>query len=244
MEIFFLLCLFVIAFLYAAVGHGGASGYLALMALFGIAPMYMKSTALTLNLFVAGIAFYQYYKHGYFKWTLFFPFALASVPMAFLGGTISIDAHLYKKILAIFLVFAIVRMLGLLGKPKEVVQLVSPSFGLSLVIGLALGFFSGLIGIGGGIVLSPIILLLGWASMKETAAVSALFIWLNSMAALFGLSLSGTAFYPQMYIWIGVALLGGALGAYNGAVKVNNRYLSYLLALVLFIASIKLWLIQ
>ncbi len=135
----------IVAFLYAAVGHGGASGYLALMGLFSIETSLMKGSALTLNLFVSSIAFYQYWRAGYFKWNLFWPFALASVPMAFLGGTIDLDPVIYKRILAVCLLFAVARML-IRFKSKE--NKSAPSLVLCLAMGGLLGFFSGLIGIG------------------------------------------------------------------------------------------------
>src|SRR5690606_31608947 len=148
----FLLLLPIVSFLYASVGHGGASGYLALMALFSFAPETMKPTALILNLFVAGISFFYYYKEGHFNKNLFIPFAIASIPLAFLGGTIDIEASVYKKILAILLVFAILKMLNVFGKEKEGTKKVELWQGL--VVGGIIGFFSGLIGIGGGIILT------------------------------------------------------------------------------------------
>ena len=183
-NLWFYLLLILTAFLYAAVGHGGASGYLALMALFEFTPDVMKPTALLLNIFVAGVSFYSYFRSGYFKWKLFYPFALASIPAAFLGGMISIDAGLYKKILGGLLVFAILRMIGVFGKPTETVREIKllPA----LCIGAIIGLFSGMIGIGGGIILSPIILLIGWGKIKETAAVSALFSWVNSVSGIMG----------------------------------------------------------
>ena len=115
----FFLILPIVSFLYASVGHGGASGYLALMALFSFAPETMNPTALLLNLFVAGISFYYYFKEGFFNKKLFLSFALTSIPLAFLGGTIEIDASIYKKILAILLVFAILKMLNIFGKEAD-----------------------------------------------------------------------------------------------------------------------------
>src|SRR5690606_37898738 len=142
----FLLILPLVSFLYSSVGHGGASGYLALMALFSFAPEVMKPTALILNLFVAGISFFYYYRGGHFNKNLFIPFAIASIPLAFLGGTIEIDASIYKKILAILLVFAILKMLNVFGKENEDIKKVKLWQGL--VVGGIIGFFSGLIGIG------------------------------------------------------------------------------------------------
>jgi uncharacterized membrane protein YfcA len=212
----FLLILPFVSFFYASVGHGGASGYLALMALFSVTPELMKPTALLLNLFVAALAFYYYYKEGYFNKKLFLYFAIASIPMSIIGGYIEVDATIYKKILAVLLLFAILKMLNI-------------------------GFFSGLIGIGGGIILSPIILLFHWGKMKEAAAVSALFIWVNSAGGLLGQLSSGVSLNIESFGLVAIALIGGFFGAYYGSKKMNNQSLRYLLAMVLVIACIKLF---
>ncbi|MFD0988909.1 sulfite exporter TauE/SafE family protein [Mariniflexile jejuense] len=235
----FLLILPVVAFLYASVGHGGASGYLALMALFSFAPEKMKPTALLLNLFVAGISFYYYYKEGYFNKKLFLSFAIASIPLAFFGGTIEVDASIYKKILAILLMFAILKMLNVFGKEPKNIKKVTLWQGLA--IGGIIGFFSGLIGIGGGIILTPIILMLHWGNMKEAAAVSALFIWVNSAAGLVGQFSNGITLEIDTFILVAVALIGGILGGYFGSKKINNTNLQYILAFVLAIACFKLF---
>ena len=235
----FLLILPIIAFLYASVGHGGASGYLALMALFSFAPEIMKPTALLLNLFVAAIAFYYYYKGGYFNKKLFLYFAIASIPLAFLGGTIEIDASIYKKILAILLVFAILKMLNIFG--KEITTIKNIKLWQGLIIGGVIGFFSGLIGIGGGIILTPIILLLHWGNMKEAAAVSALFIWVNSFSGLAGQFSEGVTLSIESFILVAIALIGGFFGGYFGSKKIDNQKLRYILAFVLAIASVKLF---
>ena len=237
----FLAILPVVAFLYASVGHGGASGYLALMAIFSFAPETMKPTALLLNLFVAAIAFYHYYKKGHFNKKLFLSFAFTSIPMAFLGGTIDVDASIYKKVLGVLLIFVILKMLNVIGKESPFIKDVKIWQGL--LVGGIIGFFSGLIGIGGGIILSPVILLLHWGKMKEAAAVSALFIWVNSAAGLFGQLSSGVTLTSQSFVLVGFALLGGFLGSYLGSHKFNNKHLRKVLAFVLIIASVKLFLI-
>jgi len=234
----FLLILPIVAFLYASVGHGGASGYLALMALFSFAPETMKPTALLLNVFVAGIASYHYYKAGFFNKRLFLVFAIASIPMAFIGGAIEVDASIYKKILGVLLIFAILKMLNVFGKESDSINRIKIWQGL--VVGGIIGFFSGLIGIGGGIILTPIILLLHWGKMKEAAAVSALFILVNSASALVGQVSSGVLIASDSFILAGIALIGGFLGSYHGSRKFNNGLLRYLLAFVLIIASVKL----
>ncbi len=221
MEIVFLVCLFVVAALYASVGHGGASGYLALMALFGIAPEFMRSTSLTLNLFVSFTAFYAYHKAGHFRFKLLLPFALASVPMAYIGAQLHIEPRIYKLILGLALVIAIGRILY---TPAEIESKKNIPF----------------FGIGGGIILSPLLLLLHWANMKETAAVSAMFIFVNSVSGLAGLWQAGTAFTPDIFVWASVGFTGGILGAYSGGFKLNLVSLKYLLSVVLLIASLKL----
>lgn len=234
----FYILLFLIAFLYASVGHGGASGYLALMAIFSIAPDVMKPTALLLNLFVSLTSFIQFYRGGYFKWNVFWPFALLSVPMAYFGGMVGIDANVYKKILGLLLLIPVVRFLFFsniqVDEPKKV------NAGLAVVIGAAIGFLSGLIGIGGGIILSPILLMLKWANMKQAAAISALFIFVNSLSGLAGQFSKGIHFTTDMYLYVLIAFIGGLAGAYFGSVKLKQGMLKYMLATVLLIAAVKL----
>jgi uncharacterized membrane protein YfcA len=235
----FLLILPVVSFLYASIGHGGASGYLALMAIFSVTPELMKPTALLLNLFVAAIAFYYYYKEGYFNKKLFISFAIASIPMSIIGGYIEVDTTIYKKILAVLLLFAILKMLNIFGKESAIIRDIKLWQGI--VVGGIIGFFSGLIGIGGGIILSPIILLFHWGKMKEAAAVSALFIWVNSAGGLIGQLSSGVNLNMQSFGLVAIALIGGVFGAYYGSKKLNNQNLRYLLATVMAIACFKLF---
>lgn len=239
--LFFILLPFV-AFLYASVGHGGASGYLALMAIFSVSVGVMKPTALILNLFVAGASFYHFYHSNHFKWRLFYPFAITSVPAAFFGGLININITLYRQILAVLLCLSVLRILGFFGKESGSTKELKLWHGL--IIGALIGVFSGIIGIGGGIILSPVILLFKWGKMKSTAAVSALFIWVNSAAALIGNLYSGQfTFNNQIPLFLCLAVLGGLFGGYFGSKKFNNYKLSYVLALVLAIASVKLILV-
>ena len=237
-DILFYILLPVVAFLYAAVGHGGASGYLALMAFFSFAPDFMRPTALLLNLAVSLIAFIQYNKQGHFSLKLFWPFALASIPAAFIGGMLVVDAVVYKKVLAVLLLFSVIRLIGF--KTQEAKTESHPQVLIALVIGAVIGLLSGMIGIGGGIILSPVILLLHWADMKKTAAVSALFIFVNSLAGLAGLFTKGFQLESQMLWMLLIAFAGGALGSYFGAGHFENRKLKWILALVLLIASVKL----
>ncbi|NOY37775.1 MAG: sulfite exporter TauE/SafE family protein [Chlorobi bacterium] len=237
METSLLIAVFFIAILYASVGHGGASGYLAVMALFAMDPVMMKSSALTLNLFVAGISFYAFYKAGYFNPRLWWPFALTSVPFAFLGGTMNVNPRIYKVILGIFLIFAVFRIVF---RPKGSNEITKIHLPLALFTGAVLGIFSGMIGIGGGIILSPLILLLGWGNIKETAATSALFILVNSVAGLAGLISQGATFSPLIPFLAGAGILGGLIGARMGSMKVSFVQLKYLLSFVLLFAGIKL----
>jgi uncharacterized membrane protein YfcA len=234
----FFILLFVVALLYASVGHGGASGYLALMAIYGFAPEVMKPTALILNLFVSLTSFILFYKGGHFKWKLFLPFALASIPFSFLGGTIALDAHIYKKVLGVLLLFPVLRFFIYPNTADK--DLKDSNWPISLLVGAIIGFLSGLIGIGGGILLSPVLLLLSWTNQKQTAAISALFIFVNSVAGLAGQWSHGIKLEPAMLSFVAIAFVGGMAGAWLGSLKFNQQILKYTLAVVLLMASVKL----
>jgi len=236
--VLFYILLFFVAFLYASVGHGGASGYLALMALYGIAPEVMKPTALVLNLFVSLTSFVQFYRGKYFNWKIFLPLAAASMPLAYIGGLITVDATVYKKILGLLLLLPVARFLFFTN--IKVSELKKTDLFLSIVIGAVIGFLSGLIGIGGGIILSPVLLLLKWTDMKQTAAISALFIFVNSLSGLAGQVTKGIDFSADMYGYLAVAFAGGLAGAYLGALKFKQEILKYVLAVVLLVAAVKL----
>jgi uncharacterized protein len=230
--------LFLVAFLYSSVGHGGASGYLALMAIFSFTPDVMKPTALLLNLFVSLTSFIQFYRGKHFSWKIFLPFAIASVPMAFVGGLISIDTFVYKKILGLLLFIPIIRFLFF--NTVAVEDIKKSNTLLSLVIGAVIGLLSGMIGIGGGIILTPVLLLLKWTDMKMAAGISALFIFVNSIAGLAGQLTKGIQFSADMYAYVAIAFAGGVCGAYFGSLKFNQTLLKYLLAVVLMLAAYKL----
>ena len=238
MAIGFFILLFIVAFLYASVGHGGASGYLALMALYGFAPETMKSSALILNLFVSLTSFLLFFKGGHFKWKLFLPFALASIPLSFIGSTISLEADVYKKILGVLLLFPVARFF-FFPNPEEK-DLKNANWPASLLIGGSIGFLSGLIGIGGGIILSPILLLLKWTNQKQTAAISALFIFVNSIAGLAGLFSKCIKLETDILPLVAIAFIGGITGAWLGSLKFKQNILKFTLATVLLMASIKL----
>jgi uncharacterized membrane protein YfcA len=221
------------------VGHGGASGYLALMIAFAFPMTFMKPTALVLNILVSGVSFYFYYREKKFRWNLFYPFAITSVPFSFLGGYLTVSTFYYKIILATVLFFAVLRLLGFLGKEKTEITSLNPY--AALIVGAVIGFLSGLIGIGGGIILSPVIILLGWGTMKQTAAVSALFILVNSISGISGFLLKGGILPESSLPLIGIVFVGGFFGAYYGSKKFNSVVLKNVLALVLGIAIYKLY---
>lgn len=235
---FFLFLLFCVAFLYASVGHGGASGYLALMVLFSFPQEKMRITALILNIVVAMIAFFQYYRKVIFPWKLFVLLATVSIPAAFLGGMTILDGHIYKKILGLILIFPIMKLVFLRSPEVEKLNLYHP-FQLILTGGI-IGYISGLIGIGGGILLTPWLLINRWTTIKEAAIVSALFISVNSLAGLAGIAILGKIWEGEMLLFVAIAAIGAYLGAYWGANKFQNQHLSVALALALTIASLKL----
>lgn len=236
--VLFAVLLAVVAFLYASVGHGGASGYLALMAIFSFSITVMKPAALMLNLFVSGISFFFYCKKDFFKIKLFYPFAISSVPAAFIGGMIPLENSIYKIILGIVLIIAALRMFGFFNtKETKSTKMHIP---LAIAIGFVIGLLSGMLGIGGGVILSPILLLFGWATLKETAAISSLFIFVNSAAGLFGYFMSGKSFPIESFYLLPIAVFGGMLGAYYGSGHFSNKVLKYVLATVIVMASAKL----
>jgi uncharacterized membrane protein YfcA len=225
------------AFLYASVGHGGASGYLAVLALFSVAPVVMKQSALLLNLAVSLMSFVAFYQQGFFKWRLFWPFALGSIPAAFMGAKIPLSESTYKQVLGACLFIAVFRMLTSL---REAQAKPLPLWA-GLTAGAFIGLLSGMIGIGGGIILSPVLLLFRWANLKEAAAVSALFIFVNSLSGLAGLKTWVPLDQSSLIYWLIVSILGGFLGARWGARFASNTKVKWVLALVLIIASGKLW---
>lgn len=234
-----LLILLIVSFLYSSIGHGGASGYIAVLGILGMNNDVIRPSALILNVFVASISFLQYYRGGHFRGKLFYPFALLSIPMAFAGSFVELDAAWYKRIVGICLILAVLRIIGIF-KPKDETTTKNAPLVICLLIGAALGFLSGMIGIGGGIILSPIILICGWGNLKETAAVSSLFIVVNSIAGILGLCGQQISWPPQLPLWIVVAVIGGFLGAYWGSKKAQPKPLRNVLATVLFLAALKL----
>ncbi len=230
--------LVVVAFLYASVGHGGASGYLAVMALAGLAPSSMKPTALVLNLVVAGIGSLQFARAGHFRWRTLWPFALGSIPLAFLGGALKLPAGPYKVVVGGVLLLSAVRLLFTAQSAARVER--DPPLRIALPLGAAIGFASGLTGVGGGIFLSPLLLLLGWASPRVTAGVSAVFIVVNSLAGLAGHLASLEAVPSSLLLWAPGVALGGLIGSRLGSRHLPDVSIRRVLAIVLVLAGVKL----
>ena len=230
--------IFAAGLLYSSVGHAGASGYIAVMALLGLSPETMKPTALVLNILVATIATVQFYRAGYFSWDTFWPFAISSIPFAFIGGAMSLPGHIYKQIVGIILLFAAYHFFS-----KKQSAIASPSRPIpvmaAILAGAGIGLLSGMVGVGGGIFLTPLILFMGWAGTKQTAGVSAMFILVNSIAGIAG-HLSSVKFLPDDIYLLGfAAVLGGTIGSYMGSRRFANATLYQLLAVVLVIAGAK-----
>ncbi|MES2918855.1 MAG: sulfite exporter TauE/SafE family protein [Pseudomonadota bacterium] len=231
--------MFLAALLYSSVGHAGASGYLAAMALFGLAPLVMKPTALMLNVVVASIASYRFLRAGCFSRELFWPLALAAVPMAFVGGLVTLPPAAYRPLLGLVLLYSAWRFLA---RPvPEAAERRPPALPWLLAAGAGIGLLSGLTGVGGGIFLSPLALFLAWGRMREVAGVSALFILVNSLAGLAGFFTRHGMVLPEGFpVWAVAVVLGGWLGAGLGSRRLPVATLQKVLALVLAVAGGKM----
>ncbi len=233
------LLILLAASLYASVGHGGASGYLAAMALLGVAPAVMKPTALALNILVATIATLKFSGAGCFSGSIFFPLAVASVPAAFIGGSIFLPSQIYRPIVGLVLLYAALRML-LIRQNLTSATISAIPLGWALLFGVSIGLLSGLTGVGGGIFLSPLLLSLGWANPRQAAGVSAPFILVNSIAGLLG-QLSNVVNLPSVLpLWAIAAVVGGWIGSEYGSRRFKNTLLQQVLAVVLVIAGLKM----
>jgi uncharacterized protein len=230
--------LLLVAFLYASVGHGGASGYIAVLTLFSTPLVVYKPVVLVLNTIIAGIAFIQFFRAGYFKWRLAWPFLITSIPCAYLGSLVKTSEHIYNLILGIALLFPIVRLL--MNGPKEKNETKRLVFLPAVIWGAVIGLASGFLNIGGGIFLSPVIILMGWGNTKDAAAVSSLFIVCNSLSGLAAAGLHNSSFTPVSFVWIAAAIVGGLGGAYLGSHKFRLTTVRYILSAVLCIAAVKL----
>lgn len=227
---------FVAAMLYASVGHAGASGYLAAMTFVGMPVAMMRPTALVLNLLVASIAAIRFGRAGFFSWRLFWPFALGSIPFAFIGGAITLPGHWYRTLVGLILWASAVRLwLDLRLKTKH-----APPIGVAVLCGGGIGFLAGITGTGGGIFLSPLLLFMGWAETRETGGVAAAFILVNSIAGLAGNPASIGQLPPQFPLWAVAAVIGGLIGAELGSRRLGTVMFRRLLGLVLLVAGVKL----
>lgn len=238
-SILIIFAVFLVAVLYSSVGHGGASGYLAVMAFLAVAPEVTRPTALVLNLFVASIGTFQFWRAGYFSWRLFWPFAVASIPMAFVGGMIHLPTDVYKIVLGVVLCLAAVRLAIKLKNDDEVKD---PPIVACLLIGAVIGLLSGMVGVGGGIFLTPILLLMHWAETRVAAGVSVLFILVNSLSGLVGQYSKGAlnGLPAEVWVWIAAAVVGGVVGSTLGSRKFDSMTLRRVLAVVLLFAGVKL----
>jgi uncharacterized membrane protein YfcA len=231
--------IFLVALLFSSVGHGGASGYLAAMALVGIAPEQMRPAALVLNIFVASIAVFKFYRASVFSWVLFLPLGVASIPAAFIGGTLSLPSHIYKPVIGVVLLLAAWHVFSHAKRLDNdtVKKVSSPTL---LVVGAALGSLSGLTGIGGGVFLSPLLLFFKWGETKVISGVSAAFILVNSISGLIGVWLKEPMLPSALPYWVLAAVLGGLIGAEYGSRRLKNPSIRMLLALVLLLAGSKM----
>jgi len=231
--------IFAAALLYSSVGQAGASGYLAVMAIFGVAPEVMKPTALALNILVATITTIKFNRAGSFSWKILLPFVLGSIPFAFIGGSLALPGHLYKPVVGIILIYSAYRLL--LANHLNDTSTIKPlPFWTGVVSGVAIGFLSGLTGVGGGIFISPLLLFMDWAHTRETAGISAAFILMNSIAGLLG-NLASVSQLPNVIIcWAPAAVIGGFIGAEYGSKQLGSLALKRLLAIVLIIAGLKM----
>jgi len=235
---------FTMSVLYSSVGHGGASGYLAMMGLLGVSTLIMKPTALVMNLFVAGIATIQFARAGHFRWNRFWPFAVVSIPFAYVGGAITVPATLYKQVVGAVLVFAAYRLYAHARTPGAEPSARALPIAVALGSGSVIGLLSGLVGVGGGIFLSPLVLLARWADARTTAGISAAFILVNSAAGLLGHLNSVRQVPGAIAVWVPVVVAGGLLGSTIGSRRLPNPTLRRLLALVILVAAVKMLLVM
>jgi uncharacterized membrane protein YfcA len=231
----------IVGALYSSVGHAGASGYLAVMALMCVDAAIMRPTALTINVLVATITFVQFARAGHFSWRLFWPFAVTSIPAAFVGGGIHLPARPLKIAIGVVLVLSAGRMVWSALRPSaDPTDPKPPALPLAFACGCALGLVAGLTGTGGGIFLSPVMLVFNWADTKRTAATASLFVLLNSLAGLGGMATTGWSPPAWLAVLAASACAGGLIGSTYGSRRATPRVLFLLLAGVLLIAGVKL----
>ncbi len=227
----------LVAFLYSSVGHAGASGYIAVMTLFGLAPAVIKPAALVLNILVACLTSYQFWRAGFFSWRLFWPFAVLAFPLAFVGGYVNLPTKAFKVLVGLVLLYSALRFFR---QQRDEEILTPPYKTIAIPVGAGLGLLSGLTGTGGGIFLSPLLIFMRWATIKTAAAVSAVFILVNSISGLLG-NISSTKQLPWLALPLAIAAVtGGAIGSYLGSHNFSTAFIKKLLAVVLTIAGLKL----
>ena len=232
-------CMFLVAALYTTVGHAGASGYLALMGLFGVAPGVMRPTALVLNIVVSSFTVWRFWRAGLFRWRVLWPFLIGAIPMGFVGGAIVLPTHIYRPVVGIILFIAAARFLW----PKvfpAAPDVRDPPIFPAVGCGAAIGLLSGLTGTGGGIFLSPLLLVLGWSQVRIASGVAALFIWFVSLAGLLGNISSVRALPSELPVYLGAVLAGAVIGTTLGTGRLSTTGVLKALGLVLIVAGFKL----
>ncbi len=227
------------ALLYSSVGHAGASAYLAAMALVGVAPDTMRPTALVLNLFVATIVIIRFARAGHLPWRQLVPLAIGSIPLAFLGGTIRLPGELYRPLVALVLLAGAWRLFTARPAPDDAERPGVPG-AAGVASGAGIGLLAGLTGTGGGIFLTPLLVLAGWTGTRDAAGLSGAFILVNSVAGIAGLLTGGVALPSSLPVWIVAVVAGGAIGSWLGAARFSILGMRRVLAVVLVVAAAKL----
>jgi len=232
----------IVAILYSAVGQAGGTGYIAVMGLAGFAPNAIKSTALTLNILVAAIGCFQFYRIGLLTWRSCYPFAILGVPFSLLGGAMNLPAAIYQPVVGTLLLIAALQMArsARSAKLRDQEAAREPPFLRSLLTGGVIGFGSGITGVGGGIFLAPLILMFAWAETRQAAAISAMFNLMNSAAALMGVWATMPAFPPQLPTWLVIVGIGAVLGSWFGIRHLPASALRVLLSLLLIMAGVRM----
>lgn len=236
-----LVLFFCLAILYSSVGHGGASAYLAVLALLSFAPDSIRPTTLVLNAAVASVATWRYLRAGQFDLRVFLPIALAALPMAFLGGRLQLAPKVFGLVAGSFLLVAAF-LLAWRAKEQphsDTVPRPLPRW-VAFTVGIPIGLLSGIIGVGGGIFLSPILILGGWTTARKASGIAALFILVNSLAGLAGALGHGLQFDPFLPWWLVAVLVGGSIGAHLGASRMGTRLILACLFVVLLSAGLKM----
>lgn len=231
-----------IALIYAAVGQAGASGYIAAMALFGFAPLVMKTTALALNLLVAAIGTVHFLKAGRLSWRNIYSFAVLGFPFSLLGGAIQLPEGIYYPVVGVVLVLSALQMArsALRRSGASAAEPITPPFYAALATGAVIGFISGTTGTGGGVFLAPIILAMNWGTAHQTAATTAVYNLMNSAAALVGAYAHWDQLPAHLPWWLVAVAAGGSAGAFIGSRYLSDRWLRGILALLLLVSGLKL----